>query len=97
MLLGDYYRGKRILVTGHTGFKGAWLSAWLHQLGAKVSGLALPPDGSSSIHGLLPQGTFEQEHFVDVRDAAAVRLAMAEVKPEFVFHLAAQPLVRLSY
>lgn len=97
MLFNDYYRGKRVLVTGHTGFKGAWLSAWLHQLGALVSGLSLPPDGSSSIYGLLPDGSFEQEHLTDVRDAAEVRRVIAEVQPDFVFHLAAQPLVRLSY
>jgi NAD(P)-dependent dehydrogenase (short-subunit alcohol dehydrogenase family) len=97
MLFNDYYRGKRVLVTGHTGFKGAWLSTWLHQLGALVSGLSLPPDGSSSIYGLLPDGSFEQEHLIDVRDAAEVRRVVAEVQPDFVFHLAAQPLVRLSY
>lgn len=92
-----FYRNRRILVTGHTGFKGAWLSLWLRELGATICGLALPPDGSSAIHGLLPEGTFEQEHLIDIRDAAAVHQAVADTRPELVFHLAAQPLVRLSY
>jgi CDP-glucose 4,6-dehydratase len=93
----SFYHNRRVLITGHTGFKGAWLSLWLRELGAKVYGLALPPDGSSNIHTLLPDNTFEQEHLIDIRDAVTVRQAVMAIRPDLVFHLAAQPLVRLSY
>jgi CDP-glucose 4,6-dehydratase len=93
----SFYHKRRVLITGHTGFKGAWLSLWLRELGATVCGLALPQDGSSAIYGLLPVGTFEQEHLIDIRDPAAVCQAVVECRPDVVFHLAAQPLVRLSY
>jgi len=89
------YEGRRVLVTGHTGFKGSWLCLWLQRLGARVYGLALPPDTSPSHHDLLalPVHTVH----ADLRDAAAVRAAVRRFEPEIVFHLAAQPLVRRSY
>lgn len=96
-IFGGAYRGKRVLVTGHTGFKGGWLSLWLHELGAEVHGLALPAAPGSNFHGLIQSGTFRQEFTADVGDAAAVQSAVAQIRPEFVFHLAAQPLVRRSY
>ncbi|WP_245830484.1 CDP-glucose 4,6-dehydratase [Mycobacterium numidiamassiliense] len=89
------YRGRRVLVTGHTGFKGSWLCLWLHTLGAEVSGLALDPPTEPSHWDLLKLPT--TDHRVDVRDEAAVRGAFATERPEIVFHLAAQPLVRRSY
>ncbi len=97
---GDFagaYRGKRVLVTGHTGFKGGWLALWLRELGAEVHGLALPAPAGSGLHAIVGPGTFEQEIFADVRDGVAVTAALEQIQPEFIFHLAAQPLVRRSY
>jgi CDP-glucose 4,6-dehydratase len=97
MSFANSYRGKRILVTGHTGFKGAWLAEWLIQLGAEVTGFALPPPTTPALFTQL--GLASRLHHIegDVRDLAAVREAVAASRPDFVFHLAAQPLVRLSY
>ena len=94
----DFWAGRRVLVTGHTGFKGAWLSLWLGGvLGARVTGLAPGPPTSPSLYELARVGEGVRERAVDVRDARAVRDAIAEERPEIVLHLAAQPLVRLSY
>lgn len=92
---GGHYAGRRVLVTGHTGFKGSWLALWLHRLGAQVSGLALPPDGHPD-HTALLHLPIDETHS-DLRDARAVNLALARFQPEMVFHLAAQPLVRRSH
>ena len=92
---GGSYAGRRVLVTGHTGFKGSWLVLWLKCLGAEVSGLALPAEGSLNHSRLLDLPL--QQALVDLRDAATVRGAMARFQPDIVFHLAAQPLVRRSY
>lgn len=93
------YSGRRVFVTGHTGFKGAWLSAWLHRLGARVTGYSLAPPTNPSLFD--DAGLAARLHRsiapADVRDADAVRAAVSEAEPEVVFHLAAQPLVRLSY
>ena len=95
-LFGGVYAGRRVLVTGHTGFKGSWLALWLQALGARVGGLALPaPDDRPNHLGLL--GLRLDASRVDLRDAAAVRETLARLQPEVVFHLAAQPLVRRSY
>ena len=94
----EEYRGKRVLVTGHTGFKGSWLCEWLLMLGADVHGLALPPPTKPSLfHQLKLARRIKSHTIADVRDIAAVKKVMRRVKPDFVFHLAAQPLVRLSY
>jgi CDP-glucose 4,6-dehydratase len=86
-----------VLVTGHTGFKGAWLSLWLQRLGAEVSGIAPAPPTRPSLYELARVGAgMEQEHAADIRDAAAVRQALASARPEIVLHLAAQPFVRRS-
>ena len=92
---GARYAGRRVLVTGHTGFKGSWLALWLEMLGARVAGLSLPAPTTPSHHALL-RPAFD-EALVDLRDAAAVRGALARFAPQIVFHLAAQPLVRASY
>ena len=93
---GAAYRGRRVLVTGHTGFKGSWLCLWLNALGAKVSGLALDPPPSEPNHwDLLTLPV--TDHRIDIRDEAAVRGVFRAERPEMVFHLAAQPLVRRSY
>ncbi len=90
------WSGKRVLVTGHTGFKGAWLALWLHEMGAKVTGLALAAEPVS----LFRQARLDElvDHVEgDIRDLATVERAVQQARPEVVFHLAAQPLVRLSY
>lgn len=97
MAFADFYRGKRVLVTGHTGFKGAWLSEWLIALGAEVTGFALPPATQPSLFNQLALASRLRHIEGDVRDLAAVRAAFTCAQPQIVFHLAAQPLVRLSY
>lgn len=90
------YAGRRVLITGHTGFKGSWLALWLQALGAEVAGLALAPDTDPAHWDLLGL-QLAHEARVDLRDAAGVRDAVAAFEPEIVFHLAAQPLVRRGY
>lgn len=94
-MFAGVYSGCRVLVTGHTGFKGSWLALWLQRLGAQVAGLALPAPGSPSHWELL--GLDIDARTTDIRDAAAVLAAVAHFRPEIVFHLAAQALVRPSY
>ena len=92
------YRGKKVLVTGHTGFKGSWLCEWLLALGAEVHGFALEPPTRPSLFRQLKLAKRIASHTIgDVRDLSAVVRTMRRVKPDFIFHLAAQPLVRLSY
>lgn len=89
--------GRRVFVTGHTGFKGSWLALWLNALGAKVTGFSLPPPTEPSLFGLARVGELVTHVEGDIREPAPLRDAMADARPEVVFHLAAQPLVRLSY
>jgi CDP-glucose 4,6-dehydratase len=96
-LFCDVYRGKRVLVTGHTGFKGSWLSLWLKHLGAEVVGISLAPDTRPSHWRLLGLESTLQHHELDIRHAAEVASVLRASQPEVVFHLAAQPLVRRSY
>lgn len=93
---GSFWRGKRVAVTGHTGFKGAWLSVWLERLGATVSGIALAPATAPNLFQLCGLERSMRSHFVDIRDAASLGAALLEINPEVVFHLAAQALVRES-
>jgi CDP-glucose 4,6-dehydratase len=90
------YRDRRVLVTGHTGFKGSWLALWLSTLGAQVSGLSLPP-ATTPNHWDLLRLPIAHDLRVDVRNAAGVADAVRDTQPEIVFHLAAQSLVRPSY
>lgn len=92
-----FWRGRRVLVTGHTGFKGGWLSLWLHALGARLRGYALPPHPGSSMFEACGLERFVDHRLGDVRDPDAVRSAVLEFDPEIIFHLAAQPLVRAGY
>ncbi len=95
--LANGYHGARVLVTGHTGFKGAWLCEWLLDLGADVHGLALAPDTSPALFDRLGLSTRMHHRAADVRDASFVREFVEEVRPEIVFHLAAQALVGRGY
>jgi CDP-glucose 4,6-dehydratase len=97
MSFGNVYRGKRVLVTGHTGFKGSWLCEWLLSLGAEVTGFALAPATTPALFDQLRLASRLRHVLGDVRDLSAVRRVIEETEPEFIFHLAAQPLVRLSY
>ncbi len=92
-----FWRDKRVLVTGHTGFKGAWLGFWLRRLGAQVTGIALEPVGTPTLHALLGSDASAGHHACDIRDAAATAAITARARPEIVFHLAAQALVRQGY
>ena len=94
-LYGDVYRGKRVLLTGHTGFKGSWLALWLHQLGAQVAGIALPPEASPSHWEMLSLPI--DSRIIDIREEGPLLDAVRGLRPDIVFHLAAQPLVRRSY
>jgi CDP-glucose 4,6-dehydratase len=97
LVMAGFWAGRRVLVTGHTGFKGAWLAFWLTEMGAEVSGLALAPATEPNLHDLLglpAHGRFVQ---ADINDRAALESVMKAARPEVVMHLAAQALVRPSY
>ena len=96
-LFSGIYRGKKVLVTGHTGFKGSWLALWLHLLGAEVIGFSLPPSGEFDNYNLLGLGANITDIRGDIRDRAHLREVFETHQPELVFHLAAQAIVRDSY
>ncbi len=91
------FKGRRVLVTGHTGFKGGWLSLWLHRLGAEVSGYALSAVAGANFFDTLPGEIFARSWLADLRDSAALKSAIRQSRPDIIFHLAAQPLVGVSY
>jgi CDP-glucose 4,6-dehydratase len=93
----SHYGGQRVLVTGHTGFKGGWLAVWLNSLGARVFGYALDPNTTPSLFDLAGVAGVVDDARGDVRDLERVAKRVAEVAPDIVFHLAAQPIVRASY
>ena len=97
IMLNKNYQGKKVLVTGHTGFKGSWLTAWLLKLGAKVCGLSdqIPTNPSMFVELGLDQKI--ENHFCDIRDFEGVSKILTEFAPDYVFHLAAQPIVSVSY
>ena len=92
----DFWKSRRVLLTGHTGFKGGWLAAWLNQLGARIYGFSLPPDSSPNLYDCL-QIPYADEKLQDLHNQDQIREFVKTVDPEFVFHLAAQPLVRRGY
>lgn len=93
----EFWAGKRVLLTGHTGFKGGWLALWLQKLGAQVTGVALPPNTAPNLFDLAGIGSGMDSHFGDIRDAVGLASIVRQARPEIVLHLAAQPLVRASY
>jgi CDP-glucose 4,6-dehydratase len=95
IMFKNIYKNKRILVTGHTGFKGSWLVLWLKMMGAKVTGISLPPNSLPNHWDLLKLDI--DSFYLDIRNDTALQEKLIEIDPEFVFHLAAQPLVRRSY
>ena len=92
-----FWKNKRVFITGHTGFKGSWLSIWLHRLGAQVIGYSLESPTNPNLFELAQVGSLIASIHGDVRDRKALQSAVAEAQPEIIFHLAAQPLVRDSY
>ena len=93
----SFWRNKRVLVTGHSGFKGAWLTLWLQRMGAVPTGISLPPSTSPNLFALAEIDSLSESHFIDIRDSTKLSDLIKTLKPEIVFHLAAQPLVRASY
>ncbi|WP_170333716.1 CDP-glucose 4,6-dehydratase [Ruegeria arenilitoris] len=96
-IFGGRFSGRRVLVTGHSGFKGGWMSAWLTRLGAHVTGLALPPEPGPSFYAACGIEQITDSRFADIRDATALNMTLQDVDAEVIFHMAAQPLVRKSY
>ncbi|MBL8506405.1 MAG: CDP-glucose 4,6-dehydratase [Methylobacillus glycogenes] len=92
-----FWRGKRVFLTGHTGFKGSWLSLWLQSMGAELSGFALTPPTEPSLFEIAKVGEGMRSYTGDIRDIEALQAALIESRPEIVIHMAAQPLVRYSY
>ena len=93
-----FWNGKKVFLTGHTGFKGAWLSLWLCSMGAKVTGYALAPNTTPNLYDVLKiNSLIEKSHIEDIRDLNVLKKAVIAAKPDIVVHMAAQPLVRHSY
>jgi CDP-glucose 4,6-dehydratase len=97
MGLDDFYRDKSVLLTGHTGFKGSWLAIWLQQMGARVTGYALEPESQPNLFEYAGVERGLTSVISDIRDFTALEAVFAQARPDLVFHLAAQPLVRRSY
>lgn len=93
----EFWRGRRVFLTGHTGFKGSWLSLWLQQMGAQVHGYALAPPTTPALFNLAEVGSGMSSTIADVRDAQRLQQALHAAQPDVVFHMAAQALVRASY
>ncbi len=93
-----FWKGKKVFLTGHTGFKGSWLALWLTSMGAKVTGYALPPSTNPNLFTVLGiDSLIEKSHLADIRDLDSLQRAMSSAQPEVLIHMAAQPLVRYSY
>tara|TARA_Y100001968_G_scaffold280565_1_gene277206 strand:+ start:74137 stop:75204 length:1068 start_codon:yes stop_codon:yes gene_type:complete len=97
MSFSDVFRNKNVVITGHTGFKGGWLARWLKLLGANVYGYSLPPTNKGYLCNLLPRDTFKKNILDDICNYKSIFNFINEIRPEFIFHLAAQPLVFESY
>ena len=97
LFLKNTYQGKRVFITGHTGFKGSWLAAWLYTLGATVKGYALAPEYDNGLFGLIENEGMIESVIADIRDTDQVTKEILSFQPDYIFHMAAQPLVRRSY
>lgn len=97
MTLQEIYQDKKVFITGHTGFKGTWLSLWLQKLGAKVYGYSLAPSSSLNHFSLIQESNKTHSYIADINDLQNFQSILLEVEPDIIFHLAAQPLVRESY
>lgn len=95
--VSHYYKGKKVFVTGHTGFKGAWLITWLHMLGAEIKGFALTAEGENDLFNTIKDKFYFQHVIGDIRDRGLLEKEILSFQPDFIFHLAAQALVRKSY
>jgi len=95
--LSKYYNGKRVFLTGHTGFKGTWMLYWLNQIGAIVKGYSLPPENEYDHFNILKGSEICESVFGDIQNKTKLEKEILDFQPDFIFHLAAQPLVRLSY
>ncbi len=95
--LANFYKNKKVLVTGHTGFKGSWLSIWLDQLGARVTGYSLAPNTEPNNFTLTNLAKRIESNIGDIRNVERFQECIERAQPEIIFHLAAQPLVRESY
>ncbi|MEX1037192.1 MAG: CDP-glucose 4,6-dehydratase [Sneathiella sp.] len=93
----EFWKDRRVLLTGHTGFKGAWAALWLSKMGAKVTGVSLPPEGDFSLYKSLSDHLPLDSHFVDIRDVEKLESVVRQSNPEIILHMAAQALVRRSY
>src|SRR5687767_13863722 len=91
------YKGKKVFITGHTGFKGSWLALWLTHLGARVYGYGLEPPTNPALFQLLKLDDIIDHQIGDIRDSKQLKKSLAGIKPDIIFHLAAQSLVRASY
>src|SRR5690349_24023243 len=96
-LFSQYYKGKKVFLTGHTGFKGSWMLAWLNGLGAIVKGYSLAPEHENDLYNLINGDELCDSVIADIRQPDKLSGAVKDFKPDYIFHLAAQPLVRRSY
>ena len=96
-MFNSFYKNKKVLVTGHTGFKGSWITEWLLNMGAKVSGIALEPNTEPCLFNILKLKDRVEHNIIDIRNKSQLSDCIQRFSPEIVFHMAAQPLVRLSY
>ena len=96
-MFNNIYKNKKVFITGHTGFKGSWLTIWLKKLGAEICGYSLDPNTEPSMFNICNVGTNILDIRGDIRDAKSLEKVVNEFNPDIIFHLAAQPLVRLSY
>jgi CDP-glucose 4,6-dehydratase len=94
----NFWKNKKVFLTGHTGFKGSWLSLWLASMGAQVTGYALAPNTTPNLYNVLGiDSLIEKSHILDIRDLESLQKAISEARPDIVIHMAAQPLVRYAY
>ena len=97
MLNNNFFSNKKVLITGNTGFKGSWLSIWLDLLGAQIYGLALDPPTSPSLFEKANLNNIIKNNIIDIKDTEKVINTIKKIQPDYIFHLAAQPIVSLSY